>query len=306
MNTRTLGGRIVVGLAAALMLASCSSSGSDSSSSSAAPEASPEAAATSAAPASEAPAASEAAMDPAALGLKDPTKLTVGMTLQFKPQMYLDDAGNPAGYDVALVNKLASDLGVELDIKNLDFNGLIPGLQSGQFDLVSVGLSNTPERAESIDFTREYVPYAQILVAQAGVDVPTDVAAWNDSKYKIAALQGSTAAALIADTFPKATLVEFPDQTAAFLEVATGRADALVVESYLFDQFNSSNPDQLAQVQTAEPLNIEYGSWAVQKGNSAFQEYLNTWLCAAQTDGTLADAYLTEQGGVLPPMPETC
>ena len=102
------------------------------------------------------------------LGLSDSDKLVVGMTLQFKPQMYRDDAGEPDGYDVALLNALADDLGVELEIEDLDFTGLIPGLQAGQFDMVSVGLSNTPERAESIDFTREYVPYAQILVAGAG------------------------------------------------------------------------------------------------------------------------------------------
>jgi ABC-type amino acid transport substrate-binding protein len=292
-------------VAAALVLAGCSSTSSTPATSSAPAPASSEAAM----PASSeaAPASSAAAMvDPAALGLNDPTMLTVGMTLQFKPQMYKDDSGNPAGYDVALLKKLAADMGVTLDIKDLDFNGLIPGLQSGQFDLVSVGLTNTPERAESIDFTREYVPYAQILVAKAGSNPSTNLDDWNNPDFKIAALQGSTAASLITKDFPKATLVEFPDQTAAFLEVATGRADALVVESYLFDQYNASNPDQLEQVQTEAPLNLEYGSWAVQKGKTDLVNYLNTWLCTAQADGTLADAYQTEQGGQLPPMPETC
>ena len=66
------------------------------------------------------------------------------MTLQFKPQMYLDSKGKPAGYDVVLLKALAKQWGVKLDIKNLDFNGLIPGLVSKKFDMVSVGLSATP------------------------------------------------------------------------------------------------------------------------------------------------------------------
>ncbi len=49
------------------------------------------------------------------------------MTLQFKPEMYLDN-GKPAGYDVELLKALAKAMGVKLKIKNLDFNGLIPGL----------------------------------------------------------------------------------------------------------------------------------------------------------------------------------
>lgn len=274
--------------AAALFLAACGSASDTTATESASADATSE------------------ALDTSQFNLVTPGSLTVGMTLQFKPQMYLDDAGNPAGYDVALVKKLAEDMGLTLDIKNMDFNGLIPGLQAKQFDMVSVGLSNTPERAKSIDFTREYVPYAQILVAAAGSNPSTDLAAWNNSKFTITALQGSTAAALIKSTFPKATLKEFPDQTAAFLEVASKRADAVVVESYLFDQFNTSNPGKLEKVETAAPLNIEYGSWAVQKGNAALQTYLNGWLCTAQTDGTLADAYMTEQGGELPPMPGGC
>ena len=106
--------------------------------------------------------------------LKDPTKLTVGMTLQFKPQMYLDSKGNPAGYDVVLLKALAKQWGVKLDIKNLDFNGLIPGLVAKKFDMVSVGLSATPERRKSISFSRPYVPYAQILAAATSDTTPGD------------------------------------------------------------------------------------------------------------------------------------
>ena len=239
------------------------------------------------------------------LGLSDSDKLVVGMTLLFKPQMYRDDAGEPDGYDVALLNALADDLGVELEIEDLDFTGLIPGLQAGQFDMVSVGLSNTPERAESIDFTREYVPYAQILVAGADSKPSSNLMDWNSGDFKISALQGSTAAKLIAEEFPKATLVEMPDQSGAFLEVATGRANAIVVESYLFDQFNASNPDQLKRVDV-DPLTLQYGSWAVQKGNTALADYLNEWLCTAQESGQLAELYEVEQGGIMPALPQTC
>ncbi len=242
--------------------------------------------------------------DVADLNLVDSSKLTVGMSLQFEPQMYLDDSGEPAGYDVVLVEELAEQMGVELDIQNLDFNGLIPGLVSKRFDMVSVGLSATPERKESVDFSREYVPYVQVLAAAADDSTEATIEAFNTSDKAITSLQGSTAEKLVAATFPEAQSKSFPDQNAAFLEVSTGRADAIVVENYLLAQFNESNDDALEEVALEEPLQVEYGSYAVQKGNTALADYLSDFICEKQESGELADIYEETIGAELPEMPE--
>jgi ABC-type amino acid transport substrate-binding protein len=234
--------------------------------------------------------------------LKDPTTLTVGMTLQFKPQMYLNK-GKPAGYDVVLLKALAKKWGVKLDIKNLDFNGLIAGLVSKKFDMVSVGLSATPERKKSISFSRAYVPYAQIMAEAKGDSTGASIAAWNSSDKTITSLQGSTAEQLVQKTFPKATSHSFPDQNAAFLEVATGRADAIVVENYLLAQFNKSNGNKLKEVPFPKPLHVEYGSYGVQKGNSKLAAGLSAFICAQQKSGQLAKIYKSTIGAPLPPMP---
>lgn len=235
--------------------------------------------------------------------LKKPGTLTVGMTLQFKPQMYLDSKGKPAGYDVVLLKALAKQWGVKLDIKNLDFNGLIPGLVSKKFDMVSVGLSATPERKKSIGFSRAYVPYAQILAAAKSDTTPATVAAWNSSDKTITSLQGSTAEQLVQKTFPKAKSQSFPDQNAAFLEVATGRADGIVVENYLLAQFNKSNGNKLKQVAFPKPLHVEYGSYGVQKGNTKLAAGLSAFICKEQKSGELAKIYQSTIGAPLPPMP---
>jgi ABC-type amino acid transport substrate-binding protein len=237
------------------------------------------------------------------LGLKKPGVLTVGMNLQFKPEMYLDN-GEPAGYDVDLLKKLAPALGTKLDIQNLDFNGLIPGLQAGKFDMVSVGLSATPERKRVVDFTRPYVPYALVLAVRPKDAQVKTADAFDQSGYTITALQGSTGEQLAKKLFPKATVKGFPDQNAAFLEVATGRANAIVVEDYLLAQFQASNPNQLEKAQLPKPLDVQYGSWAVPKGRDAMVKRLDDWLCKAQSDGTLASTYKAAfQVKEFPPMP---
>jgi ABC-type amino acid transport substrate-binding protein len=218
-------------------------------------------------------------------------ELRVGMTLQFEPEMYLDESGEPAGYDVELLNLLATDLGVELAIENQEFDALIPGLLAGQWDMISVGLVPRPARLLQMYFSDSYVPYEQVLVAAAGTDREPTIGGYNVADTTITALQGSTAAEQVSTQFPEATLAEFPQQDAAFLEVAAGRADAIVVESYLAERFIQANPDDLEIVPLDSPLQIEYGAYAIPLGDDLFLNYLNRWLQYYKNNGTLDRIY---------------
>lgn len=240
----------------------------------------------------------------AELGLQTPGTLTVGMNLQFEPQMYLKD-GKPAGYDVDMLDAMAQDLGLKLKIENLDFNGLIPGLQSKKFDIVSVGLAATDERKKAIDFSRAYVPYAQIVAVRKGDTTPGTIEAFNNSDKTFAVLQGSTGEQLAKKTFPKAKVDGFSEQNAALLQVATKRADASVLEDYLFAQYQKANPGQLEKAEFPEPLNVEYGSYGIVKGNTALTERIDQFICKVQNDGTMAKFYEKNFGvSEMPAMPK--
>jgi polar amino acid transport system substrate-binding protein len=227
-------------------------------------------------------------------------ELRVGMTLQFKPEMYLDDNNQPAGYDVDLVNMLAKDLDVKLTISNLDFDGLIPGLLADKFDMISVGLVARPPRLLQMYFTDPYVPYEQVLAVQEGDDRPATIDSYNQSGVTITALQGATAAEQVKSTFPNATLKEFPQQDPAFLEVASGRADGIVVEKYLADGFIKANPGKLKIAEFPAPLNIEFGSWAIPRGDNLFLAYLNSWLRYYKNNGTMDNMYNSTFGATGP------
>ena len=220
--------------------------------------------------------------------IKDEGVLTVGMTLQFEPQMYRDDNDEPAGYDVELVQRLADDLGVELDIQDLEFDALIPGLIAGQFDLVSVGLVGRPQRLEQLWFTCPYVPYRQVVVTNTESGI-TSLDQLNSSDVTMTALIGSTAANLIQTEFPEAELVEL-EQAPAFLEVASGRADAIVVEEYLALPFVAENPGTEV-LNPDQPFSQEYGAWAIPRGDVVWLEYVNGWLGYYIANGTLDQLY---------------
>lgn len=220
--------------------------------------------------------------------IKDRGTLNVGMILAFEPQMYRDDNDEPAGYDVELVQMLADDLGVELEISDLEFEALIPGLLAGQFDMVSAGLVGRPERLEQLWFTCPYVPYRQVVVInnESGITSLNDV---NAADVTVTALIGSTAANLVSTKFPDAELLEL-DQAPAFLEVASGRADAIVVEEYLAIPFVAENPTT-SVLNPDNPFAQEYGAWAVPRGDIVWLEYVNGWLAYNISNGVLDGLY---------------
>ena len=221
--------------------------------------------------------------------IKDRGTLRVGMVLQFEPQMYIDENGEPAGYDVDLMHMLADDLGVELEINDLEFDAMIPGVLARQFDLASVGLVGRPARLEQLWFTCPYVPYGQVVVVNndSAVKTRSDL---NSSDVTMTALAGSTAANLISKEFSEANLVEL-DQAPAFLEVASGRADAIVVENYLAQPFVAENPTTSILDPTDPFLAAEYGAFALPRGEVVWLEYLNGWLGYYIARGTLDDLY---------------
>ena len=221
--------------------------------------------------------------------IKDRGTLKVGMVLQFEPQMYIDDSGNPAGYDVDLMNMLAEDLGVELEINNLEFDAMIPGLIARQFDMVSVGLVGRPARLEQLWFTCPYVPYRQVVVVNNDSGIMS-IDELNSGDVTMTALTGSTAANLTETRFPNAELIQL-DQAPAFLEVASGRADAIVVEEYLALPFVAENPSTSVLNPSAPFVAEEYGAWAVPRGEVVWLEYLNGWLAYYISRGTLDEVY---------------
>ena len=225
------------------------------------------------------------------------------MDLQFKPQMYLQN-GKPAGYDVVLLNALAKQLGVKLKIENLDFNGLIPGLQSKKFDMVSVGLSPTPERQKVISFSRAYVPYAQILAAKKGDTTAATIAAWNDSSKTITSLQGSTAEQLVQKLFPKAKddVVPGPELRVPRRWRRAGRTGSWS-RTTCSRSSTSRTATSSSEVGFSKPLQVQYGSYAVQKGNTTLVKTLNKFICSVQGNGQLAKIYQQTEGAALPPMP---
>ena len=237
-----------------------------------------------------------AAEDTSKLNLMKSNTLVVCMTLQFVPQMYLNARGKPAGYDYQLLRKLTKDLGLKLEIRNTDFSGLLAGISSKQCDLASVGLGRTAAREQSMTYAGQYMPYETVLAAQSKDKRAGQISAWNVAGTKLTCLRGATACTRIKETFPNATAVEFTTQDAAILEVASGRADGVILETAIFGGYTKKNPGVLKRVNLEKDINKYWGNWTVQLGNTALATRLQSWLCENDESGFIAKTFRREMG----------
>jgi ABC-type amino acid transport substrate-binding protein len=208
--------------------------------------------------------------------IQDRGQLNVTTSLLYPPEFYKDKSGQPAGYDIDVLNMVAKDLNVKLNIIDVPDNAAnIANVQSGKADMVSAGLVNTPKRALVMNFTKGYVPYTQILMVPVSGGA-TSVADLNKAGKKITALTASTAFFRAQLLFPKATVTPLA-QDEALLSVATGKADACLVEDYLAKPFVAQHPN-VQLMNNGAGVATEFGCWGVLAGDYLWWRWLDNWI----------------------------
>ncbi|NJL58474.1 MAG: transporter substrate-binding domain-containing protein [Desulfobacteraceae bacterium] len=162
------------------------------------------------------------------------SKLIVGMEAKYFPFEYADKDGKLIGFDADLANLIAKELGVEIEIKDIEWTGLIPALQSGKVDLIISGMTRTLERSKSVTFTDPYFEtgLCVLLSKQKASDVK-EIQQINASDRIIAVKTGTTGDLVASKMFPKAQINRFKDESACAREVATARADAFIYDQLL-------------------------------------------------------------------------
>jgi ABC-type amino acid transport substrate-binding protein len=225
--------------------------------------------------------------------VQDRGQLNVTTSLLYPPEFYKDKNGKPAGYDIDVLNMLAKDLNVKLNIIDVPDNAAnIANVQSGKADLVSAGLVNTPKRALVLNFTKGYVPYTQILMVP--VNGANSVADLNQPGKKITALTASTAFFRAQLLFPKATVTPLA-QDEALLEVATGKADGCLVEDYLAKPFIAQHSN-VHLMNNGQAVATEFGCWGIPAGDYLWWRYLDNWIAYNIDNAQLPGMYTNTFG----------
>lgn len=157
--------------------------------------------------------------------------LRVGLEPKYPPFESTDEKNEVIGFDVDLARALAEKLGRRATFVPMDFDALLPALQSGRIDCICSAMSHTPERAQQVDFTRPYVRTAMgVLVSTrkgARIEQFEDL---DDPEHVIAVQRGTSGETKARERFPKAKIVPYDTEVDAGNEVASNRATAFVYD----------------------------------------------------------------------------
>lgn len=148
--------------------------------------------------------------------------LVVATDTAFVPFEFMQD-GEYVGFDIDMWAAIAEELGLEYDLRPMDFAGIIPGLQTGQVDVALAGITIREDRAEVIDFSDGYYDSGFMLM----VPTDSDIEDFDDLDGKLLAVRTGTSASDYAEEhFTGTELRKFPNIDNAYLELRTGRVDA--------------------------------------------------------------------------------
>ena len=217
-------------------------------------------------------------------------KLIVGMEVSFFPFEYANEKGEPIGFDVDIAQLAAKELGVEIEIRDMEFAGLIPALQSGKIDMIISGMTRTLTRAKTVSFTQPYFETGLCaLLSKKRVPDLQDVKALNAPDRILAVKLGTTGDLITGKLFPKAQVNRYKEETACVREVVTGRADAFFYDQLSISKHHKENPDTTRAL--LKPFTYEPFSIAIRKGDADFLNWLDLFLETIKADGRYQELY---------------
>ncbi len=221
----------------------------------------------------------------------DKNQLRVGFST-FVPWAMKDKQGEFIGFEIEVAQRLAEDLGVEVQFVPTKWSGIIPALLTGKFDIIIGGMGITPARNLKVNFTAPYEFSGMSIVANRKLAPGlTGLEKFNTPDMTIVARIGTTAAAAAKKFLPKAEIRLFDDEGQALQEVLNNRAAAMISSQPLPEFQSLAYPDKLYLPLAGETFTKEPIGFAVRKGDPDFLNYLNNWILVRQSDGWLQERY---------------
>ncbi len=219
----------------------------------------------------------------AATGALAQDVVRIGTEGAYPPYNYVDDAGNLAGFEIALGNELCARAGLTCEWVQNEWDSIIPNLVSGNYDVIMAGMSITDERDEVIDFTQAYYPPTESAYVglSADVDPTTGVVSAQTATIQAAHVAGSGA-----------TLLEFATPEETIAAVRNGEADAVLADyDYLLPIVNESG-GELVFVGERVPLGGGVGA-GLRESDGELRDALDAAIQSMKDDGSL-NALLAE------------
>lgn len=153
--------------------------------------------------------------------------LRIGTEGAYAPFNYTNADGTLGGFDVDMANAICADMQVTCEITAQDWDGIIPGLKAGKYDAIVAAMSVTPERAQQVSFTDPYFSNTLVFLAKQDSSFDPNSSADIDA-HSIAAQRSTVSSQWLEGAYPKADMKLYDTLSNAFLDLESGRVDAMI------------------------------------------------------------------------------
>ncbi len=221
--------------------------------------------------------------------IKKRGSLRVGMST-FVPWAMRDKQGDLIGFEIDVATKVAEDMGVKIKFVPTAWSGIIPALLAQNFDVIIGGMSITPGRNLTVNFTAPYAHSGQQMVANKELADGFTLDQFNDSSVTITCRRGATPCNVAQNQFPKADVARFDDDAQAFQEVVNGNAHAMISSAPKPRFWMSRYPEKLF-MPTEENLTTGDEAFALRKGDPDAMNFFSNWILVNTSNGWLKERH---------------
>ncbi|MBZ3695918.1 transporter substrate-binding domain-containing protein [Phyllobacterium calauticae] len=194
--------------------------------------------------------------------------LKIGTDGLYPPFSVVDNAGKVTGLDIEIGNAICAKLGAKCQWTAQDFEGLIPAVQNGRYDMVIASHSITDERKKAVDMIKYYNNSASFLVPKNSDGSDLSPAAF--AGKSVGAQTATVHASYLEKNFSGSTLKFYPSQIEAYADLSAGRIDAVMGDTptlYTWVQGEGKDCCKISEAKISDPSIGDGAGIVVKKDN---------------------------------------
>ncbi len=216
---------------------------------------------------------------------KDQETLVMATNATFPPYEYYDGQ-TMVGIDVEIANEIAKKLDMKLEIKDVEFDTIVGGIESGNFHIGMAGMTVTPDRLEKVNFTNSYAKGVQVVIVKEDSGI-TSIADLTGKKIGVQqCTTGDTyASASVEDGgFGAENVSKYQSGPDAVQALISGKVDAVIIDNEPAKNYVAANAG--LTILTSKYADEDYAI-AIAKNNTELLSKINQALKELTEDGTI-------------------
>lgn len=206
-------------------------------------------------------------------------KLYVGTNAEFPPFEYLEN-GKIVGFDIDLIKAIGEKIDMDVVIKDMSFDGLIPALETHKVDIIIAGMTASEDRKMAVNFSIPYFTAKQVIVVN---ETNSDINSFDDLQGKLVGVVLGFTGDVVVSNIPGIKNKKYNASSNAIMELKNKKIDAVVLDSETaFNYIKNNKGIKLAETEGEE----EDYAIAVTKKNIELLEKINKAIEEIKKDGT--------------------